>query len=128
METRLGATLLLESGRWYVQVVHGYRSYNPSYTAALDKGTGKTIWKQLRPAPGAGESKDYRTPQMAVVNGKKELVVFGSGIVTGKDPDTGAELWWIGWFNPTGFPNSRTVSSVLAIGDQVGEEIADGRT
>jgi outer membrane protein assembly factor BamB len=114
------STPLLEGDRLYVQVVHGYRSDNPSYTAAIDKLTGKTIWKQLRPAPGVSESKDnYGTPQMAVVNGKKELVVFGSDIATGQDPDTGAELWRIGGFNPTDFQNNRTISSLLVIGDQV---------
>jgi outer membrane protein assembly factor BamB len=56
---------------------------------------------------------------MAVVNGKKELVVFGSDIATGQDPDTGAELWRIGGFNPTDFQNNRTISSLLVIGDQV---------
>ncbi|MCC6392335.1 MAG: PQQ-like beta-propeller repeat protein [Bryobacterales bacterium] len=114
------STPLLDGGRLYVQVVHGYRSDNPSYTVALDKRTGKTIWKQLRPAPGVSESKDnYGTPQMAVVNGKKELVVFGSDIATGQDPDTGAELWRIGGFNPTDFQNNRTISSLLVIGDRI---------
>ena len=47
-------------------------------------------------APGIVESKDnYGTPQMAVVNGKKELIVFGGDIATGQDPATGKELWRI---------------------------------
>jgi hypothetical protein len=114
------STPLLDGDRLYVQVVHGYRSDNPSYTAAFDKLTGKTIWKHLRPAPGELESKDnYGTPQMAVVNGKKELVVFGGDIATGQDPDTGKELWRAGGFNPTNFKMNRTISSLLVIGDIV---------
>lgn len=114
------STPLLDGDRLYVQVVHGFRSENPSYTAAFDKKTGKTIWKQLRPAPGVMESKDnYGTPQMAVVKGKKELVIFGGDIATGQDPDTGAELWRIGGFNPTAFQMNRTISSLLVLNDLV---------
>jgi len=114
------STPLLDGDRLYVQVVHGFKSDNPSYTAAFDKLTGKTIWKHLRPAPGVMESKDnYGTPQMAVVKGKKELVIFGGDIATGQDPDTGAELWRIGGFNPSNFQMNRTISSLLVIGDQV---------
>lgn len=114
------STPLLDGDRLYVQVVHGFRSDNPSYTVAFDKLTGKTIWKHLRPAPGVMESKDnYGTPQMAVVKGKKELVIFGGDIATGQDPDTGEELWRIGGFNPTNFQMNRTISSLLVIGDQV---------
>ena len=114
------STPLLDGGRLYIQVVHGFRSDNPSYTVAIDKLTGKTVWKHLRPAPGQMESKDnYGTPQMAVVNGKKELVIFGGDIATGQDPDTGAELWRIGGFNPTDFKMNRTISSLLVVGDQI---------
>lgn len=114
------STPLLDGGRLYVQVVHGFKSDNPSYTVALDKLTGKTVWKHLRPAPGQMESKDnYGTPQMAIVNGKKELVIFGGDIATGQDPDTGVELWRIGGFNPTDFKMNRTISSLLVVGDQV---------
>lgn len=112
------STPLLDGGRLYVQVVHGYRSDNPSYTVAIDKVTGKTIWKKLRPAPGELESKDnYGTPQMAVVNGKKELVVFGGDIATGQDPETGEELWRLGGFNPPAFKMNRTISSLVVVGD-----------
>ncbi len=114
------STPLLDGDRLYVQVVHGYKSDNPSYSAAFDKLTGKPVWKHLRPAPGVMESKDnYGTPQMAVVQGKKELVIFGGDIATGQDPDTGVELWRMGGFNPAQFNMNRTISSLLVIGDQV---------
>lgn len=114
------STPLLDGNRLYVQVVHGYRSENPSYTAAFDSLTGKTIWKELRPAPGIVESKDnYGTPQMAKVNGKKELIVFGGDIATGQDPDTGKELWRLGGFNPSAFQMNRTIAGLLVVGDQV---------
>ena len=114
------STPLLDGERLYVQVVHGYKSDNPSYSAAFDKLTGKPVWKHLRPAPGVMESKDnYGTPQMAEVKGKKELVIFGGDIATGQDPETGVELWRIGGFNPAQFNMNRTISSLLVIGDQV---------
>lgn len=114
------STPLLDGDRLYIQVVHGYRSDNPSYTMAVDKATGKTIWKQQRTGPGKLESKDnYGTPQMALVKGRKELVVFGSDIATGQDPETGKELWRIGGFNPSDFQMNRTIASVVIHGDQV---------
>jgi outer membrane protein assembly factor BamB len=114
------STPLLDGNRLYIQVIHGYRSENPSYTLAIDKTTGETIWKHLRPAPGVMESKDnYGTPQMALVNRKKELITFGGDIATGQDPETGKELWRIGGFNPSNFNMNRTISSLLVTGDQI---------
>jgi outer membrane protein assembly factor BamB len=112
------STPLLDGNRLYVQVVHGYRSENPSYTVAFDKLSGKTVWKKLRPAPAELESKDnYGTPQMAIVNGKKELIIFGGDIATGQDPDTGDELWRLGGFNPPAFKMNRTISSLVVVND-----------
>ncbi len=114
------STPLLDGNRLYVQVVHGYRSENPSYTMAVDPLTGKTIWKQLRPAPGIVESKDnYGTPQIAMVSGKKQLIVFGGDIATGQDPETGKELWRLGGFNPSNFQMNRTIAGLVVVGDLV---------
>lgn len=114
------STPLLDGERLYVQVIHGYKSDNPSYTLAVEKMTGKTVWKHLRPAPGVLESKDnYGTPQMAKVNGRKELIIFGGDIATAQDPATGKELWRIGGFNPSNFQMNRTISSLVVVDDLV---------
>jgi outer membrane protein assembly factor BamB len=55
---------------------------------ALDKKTGKEVWK----TPGISES--WSTPTLVKLpDGKTELVVSGSQKILGYDPDTGKELW-----------------------------------
>jgi outer membrane protein assembly factor BamB len=114
------STPLLDAGVLYVNVIHGFTTDKPSYVMAVDALTGKNKWRFERPAPAQRESKDsYSTPQMAVVGGKKQLIVTGADIVNGYDPATGKELWRIGGFNPTNNPANRTIASGLVLGDLV---------
>jgi outer membrane protein assembly factor BamB len=93
---------------------------DPSYVLAIDKNTGKTLWKVNRPTDARGESPDnYATPQMVMVGGKPQLVVSGADYVTGHNIDDGKELWRIGGFNPTNNPANRTIASSLVIGENV---------
>ncbi|MBM3773804.1 MAG: hypothetical protein FJW37_01420, partial [Acidobacteria bacterium] len=43
------STPLLDGDRLYVQVLHGMTTDDPSYVFALNKSTGKTLWKVERP-------------------------------------------------------------------------------
>ena len=43
------STPLLHGDRLYVEVLHGMLTDDPSYVFAVDKNTGKTIWKVERP-------------------------------------------------------------------------------
>jgi outer membrane protein assembly factor BamB len=114
------STPLLHGERLYVQVLHGMLTDEPSYVFALDKTTGRTLWKVDRPTDARMESPDsYATPQMAGVAGKLQLVISGADYVTGHDPDTGKELWRIGGFNPTNNPANRTIASSLVIGENI---------
>jgi outer membrane protein assembly factor BamB len=111
---------LLDGDQLYINVIHGFSTAKPSYILALDKKTGKTLWRHERPAPAQKESKDsYSTPQMAVVQGKKQLIITGGDIVTGHEPSTGVELWRIGGFNPGANPANRTIASAVVVGDIV---------
>ena len=93
---------------------------DPSYVFAVDKNTGKTIWKVVRPTDASSESPDnYATPQMATVGDKQQLIISGADYVTGHDPNTGKELWRIGGFNPTRNPAGRTIASSVVIGNYV---------
>src|SRR5882724_4103609 len=70
------STPLLEGDRLYVQVLHGMKTKDPSYVFAVDKGTGKTIWKVERPTDAQRESPDnYATPQIAKVDNQPQLVI-----------------------------------------------------
>lgn len=78
---------------------------------ALDKRTGKEVWK----VPGIRES--WNTPILVEVDGRKELAVAIMGKVLGIDPATGAQLWScktdIGWYMVPGLVAEKDVIGVL---------------
>src|SRR5262249_939227 len=114
------STPLLHGDRLYVQVLHGMKTDDPSYIFAVDKLTGKTIWKVERRTDAIRESPDnYGTPQRLSGDGKQQLVICGVDYATGHDLATGKELWRIGGFNPTQNPANRTIASSLVIGGNV---------
>ena len=122
------STPLLHEDRLYVEVLHGMLTDDPSYVFAVDKNTGKTIWKVERPTDAPRESPDnYATPQLATVGGKLQLVISGADYVTGHDLDSGKELWRIGGFNPTNNPANRTIASSVVIGGNVFTTSTRGR-
>jgi outer membrane protein assembly factor BamB len=76
------------------------------YVVALDKRTGKTVWKtdrtvdfrDLDPTTGLPNRegdfrKAFSTPVIADVAGKPVLVSLGSMALYGYDPESGKELW-----------------------------------
>jgi outer membrane protein assembly factor BamB len=68
------------------------------YIVALDKRTGKTVWKTDRPAdcwnkiPVIGR-KAYITPIIININGRDLLISNGSAACIAYDPETGKEVW-----------------------------------
>ena len=122
------STPLLHGDRLYVQVLHGMLTDDPSYVFAVDKNTGKTIWKIERPTDAKMESPDnYATPQLVTVNNGQQLVISGGDYVTGHALDTGKELWRIGGFNPTDNGFNRTIASSVVIGGNVYTTSTRGR-
>ncbi|HYG74185.1 MAG TPA: PQQ-binding-like beta-propeller repeat protein [Planctomycetota bacterium] len=59
---------------------------------ALDKNTGKTIWKG-----GGDDQPGYATPVIATIEGKRQYVVFTGMSVIGVDTENGALLWRVPW-------------------------------
>jgi outer membrane protein assembly factor BamB len=114
------STPLLHGARLYVEVLHGMKTDDPSYVFAVEKDSGKTLWKVERQTDAPGESPDnYATPQIASISGKLQLVISGADYVTGHDLDCGKELWRIGGFNPSKNSFNRTIASSLVIGGNV---------
>ena len=86
---------------------------NEQFVTALDKKTGKTLWKTNRstdygdldkegkPTRDGDMRKAYHTPSVFKVAGKEQLLSVGSRAAFGYDPTTGKELWTIrhGGFN-----------------------------
>ncbi len=114
------STPLLHGNRLYIQVLHGMKTDNPSYLFAVDKDSGKTVWKVNRDTDAVSESPDsYTTPQVVTVEGEEQLVITGADYVTGHDMDTGRELWRIAGMNPRGNPFNRMVASSIVIGNSI---------
>lgn len=71
------------------------------YVTALNKNTGKTVWRTER-SNGAeldgkvGDlKKAYHTPTVIRVNDREELISMGAFRLGGYDPATGKELWHV---------------------------------
>jgi outer membrane protein assembly factor BamB len=75
------------------------------YVVALDKRTGKTVWRTPRsvdfqdlgpdgkPEAEGDFRKAFATPHIVMANGQPILVSIGSKATYGYDPMTGKELW-----------------------------------
>ena len=77
-----------------------------SFLMALDKHTGKTLWKVDR----SEFPRNYCTPIVWEVAGKKQIVVAATLRVVGYDFETGKELWTVRGI-------SRTVCMTPVVGD-----------
>lgn len=122
------STPLLHGDRLYVQVLHGMKTDDPSYVFAVDKNTGKTIWKVERPTDAKSESPDnYATPQIAKVGTGEQLIISGADYVTGHDLNSGKELWRLAGFNPTDNRANRTIASSVVIDGNVFTTSTRGR-
>ena len=63
----------------------------PSALFALDKTSGKTIWRTVRDEPTC-----WATPLIVPHNGKKQIVMNGETCARAYDLETGKELWRCG--------------------------------
>ena len=66
------------------------------YVAAVDKQTGKTVWKVDRPPIKASRGnlkKSFVTPLVVSTGGRTQLVSPGAHWVVSYEPGTGKELW-----------------------------------
>jgi outer membrane protein assembly factor BamB len=75
------------------------------FVVALDKHTGKTVWRTPRsidfqdlgpdgkPKADGDFRKGFATPQIVMVDGRPIMVSIGSKAVYGYDPKTGKEIW-----------------------------------
>jgi len=84
-EDRLYMTLLHTGGHWVI---------------ALDRATGKEVWKVERPSDAKGESREaYSSPCIWRTGNEETLVVLGCDYTTGHRLSDGAEIWRLGSLN-----------------------------
>ncbi|MGD9723942.1 MAG: PQQ-binding-like beta-propeller repeat protein [Pirellulales bacterium] len=71
--------------------------YDLQYVVALDKQTGRTVWRKDRNIDYGSDNGDikkaYGTATVIEVNGQTQLVYPSAGDTVAYNPNTGAELW-----------------------------------
>ncbi len=74
-----------------------FDGFDVQYVAALDKTTGKTVWKTDRNIKYGIDNGDYKkayaTPALFEIQGKPHLVCPSAECTIAYDPKTGDELW-----------------------------------
>ncbi|TWU20838.1 outer membrane protein assembly factor BamB family protein [Bythopirellula polymerisocia] len=71
-------------------IVNGDNAH-ASFVAAMDRTTGKLLWRTPRERPGIHGS--YGTPFVANIAGKPQLLLSGHQKMSSYDPSTGKLLW-----------------------------------
>jgi outer membrane protein assembly factor BamB len=123
------------------------------YVVALDKRTGRTVWRTERsidfkdlgpdgkPKDQGDLRKAFATPHIVTIGGQPVLISLGSMAMYGYEPTTGKELWRLedrsGFssstrpvvghglvFYPTGFPTGELTAVRLGVRDDKGPQIA----
>ena len=84
---------IIEAGKLFV----AYDGFDVQYVVALDKNTGKTIWKRDRDIDYGTDNGDrmkaYCTAHVIEVKGRKELIYPSAGATIAYDLESGAPLW-----------------------------------
>jgi outer membrane protein assembly factor BamB len=62
-----------------------------SYIVALDRTTGKTLWK----TPRANKTRSYCVPIIMQLGGRTQMILSGDKSIASYDPDTGRPHWYI---------------------------------
>jgi outer membrane protein assembly factor BamB len=121
-QERYGAFKILH-GMHVTPVLHGDRLYLPLlhsggwWVVALEKGTGKEVWKVERKTDGRFEGEHSYASPCLWSNGKDAyLVVHGCDYTTAHRLGDGGEIWRLGDLNPKDKYNAtlRFVASPLA--------------
>jgi outer membrane protein assembly factor BamB len=91
-------------------LIVNFDGYDLQYVVALDKRTGKTVWKTDRSIDYGSDDGDmkkaYCTPNVLEHNGRLQLVSPAAVGTVAYDPLTGAELWKVhhGGYNAAARP------------------------
>lgn len=109
----MSTTPLLDKERLYIHLIHS----NAWIVLALDKMTGKEIWKHNRKSDATDECEQAYTSPILYRDAEREyLVVHGADYVTAHSLEDGSEIWRCGGLNPVmGYnPSLRFVASPVA--------------
>jgi outer membrane protein assembly factor BamB len=111
---------LLYGDRLYLQLIHS--NTKPGLVLALDKATGKEVWKVERKSDGNTENEhSYATPTVWRKGDKAYLITHGNDYAVGHRLEDGGEIWRVGDLNPKDRYNKflRFVASPVATPDLI---------
>ncbi|QEL15107.1 outer membrane protein assembly factor BamB family protein [Limnoglobus roseus] len=83
----------------------------PSYLVALDKATGKNVWKADRPS-----RVSWTSPVVTKIDGKPAVLVSSSGSLTAYDATTGKELVSLSDLVGNTIPSPAVVGDLVVLG------------
>lgn len=90
-------TPLLDGDRLYMQLIHS----NSQFVIALDKATGKEIWKVTRQSDGRMENEhSYASPIIWRKGKDAYLITHGNDYAIAHRLTDGSEIWRVGGLNP----------------------------
>ena len=104
----------LDGDRLYLQIMHS----GGAYVVALDKATGREIWKHNRKSDARDECEhSYASPVLYRDKSQEFLLTHGADYIVAHSLEDGAELWRKGGLNPPGNYNNtlRFVASPVAV-------------
>ena len=97
MQWGFHSTPLLDGDRLYLQLFHS----GAHLLVALDKNTGKEIWKAERKSDGRAENEQSYTSLVVWRKGKDAyLIAHGDDYATAHRMTDGSEIWRVGGLNP----------------------------
>ena len=75
-------------------LIHGEKLYVQAggSLAAIDRQTGKILWKSLEDGGGMNGSA-FSSPTLATLHGRQQLLVQTRTTLAGVDPETGSKIW-----------------------------------
>ena len=105
-----------------------YEGVDIQYIIALNRETGQTVWKTIRPqeyytSVDPIARKAYSTPIVIQIDGKDMLISSGSEVCIAYDPMTGKEIWRITYTSDSSIAMPLYCDGILLISTGFGSPV-----
>ena len=88
---------------------------NP-FVVALDKNTGKVLWKKQRSETDQSRKFSFSTPTLIRMGGRSQIISPASGAVFSYDSKTGEELWSVDYGGWSVIPKPGVYKNMIYVG------------
>jgi outer membrane protein assembly factor BamB len=112
----LGSSLAMTDRALILLIAH----LGPSYLLAIDKQTGRNLWKSERQA-----AMSWATPLITEYRGQSQIIITASGEVAAYETQTGKQLWQVRGLKGNVIPSPSVSGDLVIIGSsEKGSNIA----